>query len=589
MANKIPHTIQRNGVYHFNYRVSSQMRALPAYAERDFIRFSLNTRDRATAIKLVAAAISNIDAELRQASVPTARTEHHALTLVGRVLRPLGDEGIRLIGREFEHRFFEDNPLDQDLMLDAVDWSSDDGHIGGKPVEYWQRRKLTLLNPNSRARLDFDEAIIEFADKALDRWGYDLDGNGDIKLLQHLTEKEVECINRLFEIADNRTTGAATTPLSLAPAIGVVTISKLVDHYINHYPKRRALIAKLKPALRAWQELVGIEDVENIRTKNIRAFARDLEKLPTRYAMRFPGLPLREVVFANEKRDQPYERLAEKTIREGYIGPLNSVFSAALNDELIATNPFHGVRLTEVGRATEDKRPYRTHELTLLFQHPIWTGCHSAERRNSEGALIIKDEYYWAPLIALFTGMRADEIADLQVHDILADHPLPHISVKGTKSKSAVRRIPLHPALVEMGFPDYVRSIQGSGVSDVFPNWKPPKGKTKSAGASQRNFNERIIKRGAFDLPKPTFHSFRQTLRSEMERNRLSIGYQRAVMGHSQQGMDKHYLNPDLEEYHGAFIAAVRFEQVDLSHLKVRAFPEARAVNASITTPTEIW
>lgn len=566
MANSVPHTIQLRGIYHFNYRVSSQMKAIPAYADRDAIRFSLRTRDRATAMKRAAAEVRKIEMELKRAGEPEPAVA--ATRLTTGIRKPLTDAGIKLIGRQYEDQFFEDHPLDQDFELEANQWDTDFGYVGGFTVEFWHRRRDLLLDKNRRAKRKFHSDIVGFATTVIKNGSYDADSAALQKLYVHLTEVAVGCINKLLEIAANRETGAAPAPLSLSSGFKVTTVAALVEHYASHYPKRTALISKLNPALRAWQELSGIEDVDEIKAKDVRAFARDLEKLPARYGMRFPGLTLRQAVVANAKREQPYELLAEKTIREGYIGPLKSVFSAALHDELISSNPFHGVRLAEVGRATEDKRNFRTHELNTLFQHPIWTGCHSNDRRNVPGAMVIEDEYYWAPLIALFTGMRADEIADLLVADVHFDHALPHIAVNGTKSKSAVRKIPLHPALAEMGFADYLTDIRASGSKNVFPDWKAPKGKTKSAAACQRNFNERIIKRGAFDNPKPTFHSFRQTLKSEMLRNKLTPNFQNAVMGHAQERMDKHYYNPDLQDYHQAFIEAVRFDDVDLSHLK---------------------
>lgn len=568
MSNTVPHTVLRNGTYHFKMRVRAALRAVPEYAHIDFIQFSLRTKDKTIALKRVGEEIRKIEASIAMQSRVVAAASLAKNASSNTPVRSLNLDGVSVIVGQYEEEFFRDHPINEDQELEATQWDTEFGYVGGQPLEHWRQRKALLLDPNRRAKFEFDERIIEFADEALDLGAYKLSDETWITLLQSLTAIEIKCIDRLLEVNKARETGGELVPLSLAPAHRVITVSQVVQHYIDHYPNRKALVSKLAPALRAWSELTTIDNVESIKQKHIRAFTRDLEKLPARYSRRFPGVPLREIMKINAALPEPFDLLAEKTIREGYVGPLNSAFSAAASDELVATNPFKGVRLSDVGRRTEDKRPFRTHELNLLFQHPIWTGCHSGERRNTPGQHIIKDEYYWAPLLALFTGLRADEIAELQIEDIRARRQLPHIKVAGTKTENAVRSVPLHTALVELGFLDHIDAMAAVGSQSLFPGWKVPQGKTKSAGACQRNFNERIVKRGDFDNPKPTFHSFRQTLRSEMENNNLSIGYQRVVMGHSQQGMDKHYFNPDLEEYHAKFIDAVRFKSVDLSHLK---------------------
>jgi hypothetical protein len=57
-------------------------------------------------------------------------------------------------------------------------------------------------------------------------------------------------------------------------------------------------------------------------------------------------------------------------------------------------------------------------DLVRLFKTPVWTGCKSAHRRSVAGPEIIRDEKFWLPLIAVFSGARQEEICQLHVTDV---------------------------------------------------------------------------------------------------------------------------------------------------------------------------
>lgn len=44
--------------------------------------------------------------------------------------------------------------------------------------------------------------------------------------------------------------------------------------------------------------------------------------------------------------------------------------------------------------------------------------CKSLERRSTASSLILRDEAFWLPLIAVFSGLRQEEIGQLHVADI---------------------------------------------------------------------------------------------------------------------------------------------------------------------------
>lgn len=90
-----------------------------------------------------------------------------------------------------------------------------------------------------------------------------------------------------------------------------------------------------------------------------------------------------------------------------------------------------------------------------------------------------KPSDYWIPLIGIFTGCRVEEIASLFKEDIFKDSEtdLWMIDInenldikKRRKTKAAIRRIPIHTQLIELGLLGYVNSL--SMKSQLFPDLK---------------------------------------------------------------------------------------------------------------------
>lgn len=71
----------------------------------------------------------------------------------------------------------------------------------------------------------------------------------------------------------------------------------------------------------------------------------------------------------------------------------------------------------------------------------------------------------WIPLIALYSGMRQGEICQLYCDDIMAVDGIPCFRIRtcqerkqGLKTEQSQRTIPIHPALLELGFLEFIES-----------------------------------------------------------------------------------------------------------------------------------
>jgi len=127
---------------------------------------------------------------------------------------------------------------------------------------------------------------------------------------------------------------------------------------------------------------------------------------------------------------------------------------------------------------------------------------------------------FWPPLVALFTGARCNEIAQLYLDDIVNDdreHPerwrfMIRIGRGRTdqrlKNQFSNRSIPMHPQLIELGFLHYLDDVRSLGFERVFPSLRW----TAAAGYGDTvsdMFSAYLRGKVKISAPRKVFHSFR--------------------------------------------------------------------------------
>lgn len=86
---------------------------------------------------------------------------------------------------------------------------------------------------------------------------------------------------------------------------------------------------------------------------------------------------------------------------------------------------------------------------------------------------------YWLPIIALHSGARLSELAQLNVKDIVVQGGVKCFRVidgpeEGQSIKNAVshRLVPIHKRIIELGFSDYIDTLDRAGrlFADLRPD-----------------------------------------------------------------------------------------------------------------------
>lgn len=243
-----------------------------------------------------------------------------------------------------------------------------------------------------------------------------------------------------------------------------ITIEELFTRYLDDPTKRlnAKSYANYKFTLRVLAEVLGKERLASSLTRDdCIAVMKFLKELPTNATKKFPGLTLKEAVEAGKKQGVPTQSAV--SINK-YMGQLSSVLKYARRFRYIDDNPAEGLQVPDLQNAKEKRAAFAIEELRAIFAAPLYRGCQNDEGGFSKpGPSVIRRARFWCPLVSLFTGMRLNEICQLEVGDIQIQDGVPVILVsvqgeagpKKLKTAQSARVIPVHPELERVGFLAY--------------------------------------------------------------------------------------------------------------------------------------
>ncbi|HRD26688.1 MAG TPA: site-specific integrase [Caulobacter sp.] len=291
---------------------------------------------------------------------------------------------------------------------------------------------------------------------------------------------------------------------------------------------RTVIDAKL--AVRRFVELHGDLPLSEISRRQAREFRDKFAQVPARLPMRLANTPLPRLL---EEDLSAYPARTATTINKS-LNLLAAIASHAEREgDLDAfpawKNPF-GVQLVIDPQTTGSYEPFSAKDLNRLLSSPVFSRGERPQRGRKEAAK-------WLPLLAMLHGARRGELVPLRVRDVVADDETgirylqiaPELeSGRRVKNLGSIRKTPLHPKAVELGFLDYLdRRREAVGPTGLL--WDGLD--TDSRVTRWTEWFHRYLREAGVDHPRKRFHSFRHTFK-RVARDTLDAAVIDALCGH---------------------------------------------------------
>ncbi|EII2984878.1 tyrosine-type recombinase/integrase [Vibrio parahaemolyticus] len=282
--------------------------------------------------------------------------------------------------------------------------------------------------------------------------------------------------------------------------------------------------------------LVNKTYLKTIRRKDAEGAVSLLRQYPTNLKKhkQFEGLSGLEAIKLNEELCLP--TLSEESVKD-YCQKMSGFFEWCILNELTDINPFKAIRFKKQRKESEAKHAYTHSELKMLFATEIHT-----KRKFKH------PHYFWLPLLGYCTGARLNELCQLYKSDIVQQDGIWLIRIddqcEGQKLKnpSSRRIVPIHDKLIELGFINFLKSIQSDRLFPELKNTRDGFGSSAS-----KWFGRFKIKLG-FEKGHD-FHSFRHTVATTFKREHVSHIVAGELLGHTQNNITYDRYGKNLEVY----------------------------------------
>ena len=332
----------------------------------------------------------------------------------------------------------------------------------------------------------------------------------------------------------------------LSPEHGVV-ISKRIKEFENQQKEDERTQKYIDECLKALEILIDIcgdMPPDDYKPETVTEFKNRVKWLPIRADTGAESIKQWGDV-SHTKRSLRVELLGLPHIAKGtvnkHVNRLSAFFDFCVRRRYMPSlNPFYqrtSKRSKTKGgsdNAKAERQAFEMPELERIFDPALYK---SRKLPHS----------FWPPLIALMTGARVNEMAQLYLADIVDDdrgNPgrwrfmiLAKEKDQRVKNPSSLRSIPIHPKLIELGFLTYLEDVKSLGYKRVFPTLRYTE--ASGFGDSVSEFFLAYL-RDKVRITESTkvFHSFRYYFSNQMfrhsQKERMHIV---GMTGHAREGV----------------------------------------------------
>jgi hypothetical protein len=370
-----------------------------------------------------------------------------------------------------------------------------------------------------------------------------------------------------------------------------VTFGKLAEQHLRLVEEDAAInglgakgLDRQRATIALIREIVGdatpVDAVDYDACLRVRTV---LARLPANRTKLYGNLPIDQAIARAEKEGKP---LLAPVTQERYLATLRDILDLAAKKQLISVNSAVGLRpiRRDTVAASDKRKPFTLQQIADFFKSGFYPECakHKPPFAHDETGW-----RFWLPVLALFTGARPNEMAQMLVADLKqTEEGIWYLDIEATtdededsngaaktlKTATSRRKIPLHPEVIKLGFVQFVEQRKKSGVGPrLFPDLKPDTYGNHATYALKR-FREVYLPGAIKLLPRQSFYSFRHAWRDALRRIDAPDSTLAAVGGWSQGKLTSDAYGDAFDPDHQIkIIKQISFPGLDLTPLHAKS------------------
>jgi integrase len=361
---------------------------------------------------------------------------------------------------------------------------------------------------------------------------------------------------------------ASVAKVEAAPIAPRYTLGEVYGRFMDdptHEWSARTRLA-YETARRLTLSIMGADTpMENLNRATCRDFMETLRFIPKNASKRYPGLTPREA--AERARSEGWSDLISPANINIYLNKVCVVLNWAVREEFLAKNHMRGLRLADPVAKQDKRHPFSDEQLRQMFTAPLYRGCkNDGNGYTTPGDARPKGTRFWIPLIGLYSGLRLNEICQLDTSDIrvvddvrcfvITEKSLVGSTDKSLKTRSSERIVPVHPKLLDLGLVAFVEERSKRGDTKLFDDICPGGSGFRSTAFSK--WFVHFLKHSGASRERTSFHSFRHRFRDALRDARVDRDISLAIGG---WGTGKNA--GDVSDNYGrGYRASVLFEEI---------------------------
>ena len=292
-------------------------------------------------------------------------------------------------------------------------------------------------------------------------------------------------------------------------------------------------------------EIIGDIDTSLLTKKEVNCYIDIQSKLPPnrKKSPKYRESSISELVGMNlpEKETQTTKNINKR------ITKLSTFANWGVRQGLLQTNPFRDMKLSVRNIATQRRMPFSAQELRKILKPETylnWT-INFKHKIYQKGGGKNQVPYYWVFILGILSGMRTNEMCQLRLSDLKKEKRIWFIHVEGSedtkvKTLTSIRKIPVHPILIDLGFIDYVGNLKRKKKDRIF--WELRQSRDGYAKEVSRHFNEKFLPAvGVWEKNVKVLYSTRHTFINCLYRKNVDENIIKSLVGHEKEFTMKHY------------------------------------------------